>query len=310
MINFDAFVGALELEVIFGGERKPIDITTSDLNQPGLQFTGYLDFFAYDRLQIIGKAEMSYLLAMEPGLRRERLREYMSKPMPGIIICRNMQCPVELLEAAQESGIPLFRSRMVTTKFSQTVITFLNRCLAPIVTRHGVLMDVFGVGVMITGESGVGKSECALELVKRGHRLVADDVVEIRKVSDNRLSGEAPGTVRHFIEVRGVGIINVKNMFGVGAVINAKSIDLVTHLEFWNDSKEYDRLGLNEEFVTILGVKLQRLTIPVRPGRNLAIILEVACSNHRLKQMGYNAARELDERLSARMEGNEDSIQF
>jgi HPr kinase/phosphorylase len=301
MINFDPFVLSLDLEVIYGGERKAIDITTSDLNQPGLQFTGYFDFFAYDRLQIIGKAEMSYLLGLDPAIRRERLRQYMQQPMPGIIICRNMQCPVELLEAAQASGIPLFRSRMVTTKFSQLAIGFINRCLAPIVTRHGVLMDVFGVGVMITGESGVGKSECALELVKRGHRLVADDVVEIRKVSDNRLSGEAPDTVRHFMEVRGVGIINIKNMFGVGAVINAKSIDLVIHLELWNDAKEYDRLGLNEEFVTILGVKLQRLTIPVRPGRNLAIILEVAASNHRLKQMGYNAAQELDKRLTMRI---------
>lgn len=306
MINFDTFVSALELEVIFGGERKAIDITTSDLNRPGLQFTGYFEFFAYDRLQVIGKAEMNYLLDLEPDLRRGRLGQYMAQPMPGIIICRNMQCPVELLEAAQEAGIPLFRSRMVTTKFTQIAITFINRCLAPIVTRHGVLMDVFGVGVMITGESGVGKSECALELVKRGHRLVADDVVEIRKVADNRLSGESPGTVRHFMEVRGVGIINIKNMFGVGAVINAKSIDLVAHLELWNDAKEYDRLGLSEEFVTILGVKLQRLTIPVRPGRNLAIILEVAASNYRLKSMGYHAAQELDERLNARMNSEEE----
>ncbi len=305
MIGFDTFVGALELEVIFGGERKAIDITTSDLNRPGLQFTGYFEFFAYDRLQIIGKVEMNYLLDLDPVVRRERLQKYMAQPMPGIIVCRNMQCPVELIEVAQETGIPLFRSRMVTTKFTQIAIAFINRCLAPIVTRHGVLMDVFGTGVLITGESGVGKSECALELVKRGHRLVADDVVEIRKVSDNRLSGEAPGTVRHFMEVRGVGIINIKNMFGVGAVINAKSIDLVAHLELWNDSKEYDRLGINEEFVTILGVKLQRLTIPVRPGRNLAIILEVAASNHRLKLMGYHAAKELDERLSARLEGEE-----
>ena len=301
MINFDTFTSALELEVIFGGERKGIDVTTSDLNRPGLQFTGYFEFFAYDRLQVIGKAEMNYLLNLEPDIRRERLEQYMSQPMPGIIICRNMQYPLELLEAAQKTGIPLFRSRMVTTKFSQNAITFINRYLAPIVTRHGVLMDVFGVGVMITGESGVGKSECALELVKRGHRLVADDVVEIRKVSDNRLSGESPDTVRHFIEVRGVGLINIKNMFGVGAVINSKSIDLVAHLELWNDAKEYDRLGLNEEFVTILGVKLQRLTIPVRPGRNLAIILEVAASNFRLKSMGYHAAQELDERLNARM---------
>lgn len=306
MINFDTFVNTLELEVIYGGERRAIDITTSDLNRPGLQFTGYFEFFAYDRLQIIGKAEMNYLLDLEPDLRRERLGQYMSQPMPGIIICRNMQCPVELLDAAQEAEIPLFRSRMVTTKFTQIAITFINRWLAPIVTRHGVLMDVFGVGVMITGESGVGKSECALELVKRGHRLVADDVVEIRKVSDNRLSGESPGTVRHFMEVRGVGIINIKNMFGVGAVINAKSIELVAHLELWNDAKEYDRLGLNEEFVTILGVKLQRLTIPVRPGRNLAIILEVAASNYRLKSMGYHAAQELDERLNARMSGEDE----
>lgn len=301
MIPFDQFVSALELEVINSADKQYIDVTTSDLNRPGLQFTGYFEFFAFDRMQIIGKAEMNYLTSLEPELRKERLRQYMSHPMPGIVICRNMQCPPELAEASKELGIPLFRSRMVTTKFSQQTIVFINRCLAPMVTRHGVLMDVFGLGVLITGESGVGKSECALELVKRGHRLVADDVVEIRKVADNRLSGESPGAVRHFMEVRGVGIINIKNMFGVGAVINSRSIDMVAHLELWNESKEYDRMGLDEEFVTILGVKIQRLTVPVRPGRNLAVILEVAASNQRLKNMGYHAAKELDERLTARV---------
>lgn len=301
MISLKDFANVLRLEIIHDAGKENIDVTTSDLNRPGLQFSGYFEFFAFDRLQVIGKVEMNYLNELDPQLREERIRQYMSYPMPGIIICRNMSCPADILEAAQQCGIPLFRSRDVTTRFSQKLIGYINSCLAPIVTRHGVLMDVFSLGVLITGESGAGKSECALELVKRGHRLVADDVVEIRKVADNRLIGEAPDAVRHFMEVRGVGIINIKNMFGVSSVIDTKSIDIVTHLELWDDTKEYDRLGLTEEFMTILGVKVTRLTIPVRPGRNLAIILEVAANNHRLKRLGYHAAKELDERLSARM---------
>ena len=285
MISLKEFIDTLELEPVVMADRDEINLETSDVNRPGLQLSGFFDYFAADRLQVIGKAEMQYILALEPE-----------------VLCRNMPVPPEMVEAAQRHNVALLRSRLVTTRFMLQASMFIGAKLAPRITRHGVLMDVFGIGVMITGESGVGKSEAALELVKRGHRLVADDVVEICKVSDVRLVGEAPEMVRHFMEIRGVGIINVKNMYGVGAVINSKSIDMVIHLELWDNNKEYDRLGLNEDFTAVLGVKLPKLTLPVRPGRNLAIVIEVAASNHRLKKMGYNGAQELNDRLSAKIQ--------
>ena len=302
MISLKEFIDTLELEPVVMADRDEINLETSDVNRPGLQLSGFFDYFAADRLQVIGKAEMQYILALEPEVRKERLDKYMSYNIPVVVVCRNMPVPPEMVEAAQRHNVALLRSRLVTTRFMLQASMFIGAKLAPRMTRHGVLMDVFGIGVMITGESGVGKSEAALELVKRGHRLVADDVVEICKVSDVRLVGEAPEMVRHFMEIRGVGIINVKNMYGVGAVINSKSIDMVIHLELWDNNKEYDRLGLNEDFTAVLGVKLPKLTLPVRPGRNLAIVIEVAASNHRLKKMGYNGAQELNDRLSAKIQ--------
>ncbi len=300
MIPLMDFIKALDLEYLELGDNAEIALETSDVNRPGLQLCGFFDYFATDRLQVIGKAEMEYLLSLEPKVRKARLDAYMSYPVPVVVICRNMECPPELLEAAQAHRIPLLRSRLVTTRFSLQASSYIAGCLAPRITRHGVLIDVFGVGVMLTGESGVGKSEAALELVKRGHRLVADDVVDIRKVNDQRLVGEAPEVLRHFMEIRGVGVINVKSMYGVGAVINSKSIDIVCHMELWDENKEYDRLGFNEEFTAILGVKVPLLVLPVRPGRNLAIVIEVAASNFRLKAMGYHGAKELNERLMQR----------
>lgn len=304
MISAREFIRAMELEIVEPGPdgMTELRLETSDINRPGLQLAGFFDYFAVDRLQVIGKAEMEYLLSLTPEMRAERIEVYMSHPLPVVVICRNMACPPEMSEAARRYKVPLYRSRFVTTRFSLQAASYINNVLAPRITRHGVLLDVFGVGVMLTGESGVGKSEAALELVKRGHRLVADDVVDIRKVSDNRLVGEAPEIVRHFMEIRGVGIINVKNMYGVGAVINSKTIDIVAHLELWDDSKEYDRLGFNEEFTAILGVQVPMIVLPVRPGRNLAIVIEVAASNYRLKAMGYHGAKELNERLLAKAE--------
>jgi HPr kinase/phosphorylase len=209
-----------------------------------------------------------------------------------------MPCPPVLAELAAKRDVPVYQTAVVTTRFFMSAINFLSARLAPRVTRHGVLVDVYGVGVLLTGESGVGKSEAALELVKRGHQLVADDVVDICRVAENRLVGEAPEMVRHFMEIRGLGIIDIRAMYGVGAVVPTKSIDIVIHLELWRDNKEYDRLGLSEEFITVLGVKLPYIVMPVRPGRNLAIIIEVAARNWRLKRMGYNAAAELDNRLT------------
>ena len=301
MISLKEFIDTLELESVVMGDRDELELETSDVNRPGLQLSGFFEYFASDRLQVVGKAEMQYLLALEPEVRKERLDQYMSFNPPVVVVCRNMPCPPEMVEAAQHNNVPLLRSRLVTTRFMLQASMFIGAKLAPRITRHGVLMDVFGIGVMITGESGVGKSEAALELVKRGHRLVADDVVEICKVSDVRLVGESPEMVRHFMEIRGVGIINVKNMYGVGAVINSKSIDMVIHLELWDNNKNYDRLGLDEDFTAVLGVKLPKITLPVRPGRNLAIVIEVAASNHRLKKMGYNGAQELQDRLAAKI---------
>ena len=231
-------------------------------------------------------------------MRRKRLSRYFSYDMPCVVITRDMACPPVMAELARARNVPIYQTAAVTTRFFVSAINYLNSRLAPRVTRHGVLVDVFGVGVLLTGESGVGKSEAALELVKRGHQLVADDVVDICRVSDNRLVGEAPEMVRHFMEIRGLGIIDIRAMYGVGAVVSSKSIDIVIHLELWRENKEYDRLGLAEEFITILDVKLPYSVMPVRPGRNLAIIIEVAARNWRLKRLGYNAAAELDKRLT------------
>lgn len=302
MIDLEDFRTKLGLELLGPTTKKQLDINVTDINRPGMQFCGFYEYFAHERVQVIGKVEMTYLESLESRMRRPVLEKYMSYPIPCIITCWGMTPPRDLLEIARAHDVPVFQSKLKTTKFSLQAIMYLNRVLAPHITRHGVLVDVYGVGILLTGESGVGKSEAALELVKRGHQLAADDVVDICRVADDRLIGESPEMVRHFMEIRGVGIINVKNMYGVGAVINSKSIDMVIHLELWDNNKEYDRLGLNEDFTAVLGVKLPKLTLPVRPGRNLAIVIEVAASNHRLKKMGYNGAQELNDRLSAKIQ--------
>ncbi len=298
MIQAAGFAKALQLTELSPSTKTEWDIRSADLNRPGVQFCGFYEYFAFERPQVIGKVEMTYLESLEPAVRRERLEKYFSYDLPCVVICRGMTAPPELLEAAQARDIAVYQTSMLTTKFTFNAITYLNRCLAPRVTRHGVLVDVYGVGVLLTGESGVGKSEAALELVKRGHQLVADDVVDICRVSENRLTGECPEMVRHFMEIRGIGIIDIKAMYGIGAVATSKSIDLVMHMEHWVQGKEYDRLGLSEETITILGVKVPHQIMPVRPGRNLAIIIEVAARNLSLKRMGYSAAHELDRRLN------------
>ena len=298
MIKIDDFIQTLNLQVLSPTTSTEMDINSTDLNRPGMQFCGFYEYFAYERPQVIGKVEMTYLESLDPNTRRAALEPYMRYKLPCIVVCWGMMPPKELLELAKEHDIPVFQSNAKTTKFSLQAIMYLNRCLAPHVTRHGVLVDVYGVGVLLTGESGVGKSEAALELVKRGHQLVADDVVDICRVADDRLIGEAPEMVRHFMEIRGIGIIDIRAMYGVGSVIISKSIDMVIHMEKWDQTKEYDRLGLTEETVTILGVKVPYQIMPVRPGRNLAIIIEVASRNLSLKRLGYSAAHELDRRLN------------
>lgn len=297
---------ALNLEIIYAGESENIEVTTSDINRPGLQFAGFFDYFGNDRIQVLGKAEMTYLKEMEPNKRKARLEQFFSYDFPCLIVSRSMEVPDYIIEAAKKHKKPVLRSSHVTTSLVHKLINYLDSALAPKITRHGVLIDVHGVGVFLMGESGIGKSETALELVKRGHRLVADDAVEIKKVAENRLIGEAPELIRHFMEIRGIGIIDIKSMYGISSVINNKPLDLVIYLEFWDNNKEYDRLGLTEEYIEILGVKLPKIVIPVRPGRNLAIIVEVAAKNWRLKNMGYNAAQELDNRLNALIQRNKD----
>ena len=296
MVREADFVKALQLERVIAPEGKTLPIEVANVNRPGLQLAGYWDFFGYERPQLLGKVEMTYLSMLDDATRRERLAKFFSYDLPCIIICRGLPCFDEMLVLAAARKIPIYRSLKETTRCEMEVITFLSDALAPRETRHGVLVDVYGSGLFITGNSGVGKSEAALELVKRGHRLVADDVVEIRRVSDVRLVGQAPELVRHFMEIRGVGIIDVATMYGVGAVIRSKTIDLEVKLENWRQGKEYDRLGLADQYNEILGVKVPYILIPIHPGRNLAIVLEVAARNFRLKQMGYNAAQELAHR--------------
>ena len=274
-----------------------IAIEVPDINRPALQLTGYFEHFDSDRVQLIGYVEYTFLEKMEEEKRREIYEQFLSYQLPCVIFSRNLQPEPMFLEMANQSQVPVFVTEKKTSEFTAEIIRWLNVELAPCISIHGVLVDVYGVGVLIMGESGIGKSEAALELIKRGHRLVSDDVVELRKVSDVTLVGSAPDITRHFIELRGIGIVDVKTLFGVQSVRETKNIDLVITLEDWNKEKQYDRLGLEEEYTEFLGNKVLCHQIPIRPGRNLASIVETAAINHRQKKMGYNAAQELYKRV-------------
>ena len=279
-------------------------ITSADINRPGLQLAGYFEFFGRDRIQIIGKGEMAYLSQLEPKERFKKIDEFLKCGFPCLIIARGIKAFPEMIELANKYCIPLLGTKDVTSRFMSYIIRYLNVQLAPREIKHGVLVEVYGEGILILGESGVGKSETALEIVKRGHRLVADDVVEIRKVSDKTLVGTSPDIIRHFIEIRGVGILDVKHLYGVGSVMVTESINLVINLELWDTNKDYERLGLVDEYTEILGIKLPYLKIPVRPGRNLAIVVEVAAMNNKQKKMGYNAAKIMNERVMGEISKN------
>lgn len=274
-----------------------IEITTSDVNRPGLQLSGYMEYFGTDRIQIVGKVETTYLASLSPQERLKRLDNFFRTGFPCLVIARGLEPFDEMLTVSRKYGIPVFRTDDITSRFMSGLIRYLNLMLAPRISEHGVLVEVYGEGILILGESGVGKSETALELVKRGHRLIADDVVVIRRVSDQTLLGSAPESIRHFIEIRGVGILDVKNLYGMGAVKMLENINLVIKLELWKENKMYDRLGLEDQYTEILGISVPSLVIPVRPGRNLAIIVEVAAMNNRQKKMGYNAAKAISERF-------------
>ena len=273
------------------------EIQVPDINRPALQLTGYFDHFDSDRVQIIGYVEYTYLETLSDEKKKEMYTQLLSYGIPCIVYCRNLEPDETFLQMANERKVPIFQSSKQTSAFTAEVIRWLNVELAPCISIHGVLVDVYGVGVLIMGESGIGKSEAALELINRGHRLVTDDVVEIRKVSDDTLVGKAPDITRHFIELRGIGIVDVKSLFGVQSVRETQTIDLVINMEEWDKNREYDRLGLKEESTEFLGNKVVCHSIPIRPGRNLAIIVESAAVNHRQKQMGYNAAEELYRRV-------------
>ncbi len=276
-------------------EDKKIEIP--DINRPALQLTGYFEHFDSDRVQLIGYVEYTFLETMDEEHKKEIYKKLLSYQIPCIVFSRSMKPEQMFLDMAEEAGIPIFNTEKKTAQFTAEIIRWLNVQLAPCISIHGVLVDVYGVGVLIMGESGIGKSEAALELIKRGHRLVSDDVVEIRKVSDETLVGTAPDITRHFIELRGIGIVDVKTLYGVQSVRETQNIDLVITLEDWDKEKKYDRLGMEEEYTEFLGNKVVCHQLPIRPGRNLAIIVETAAINYRQKKMGYNAAQELYKRV-------------
>lgn len=278
-------------------EINKIRVTQPDINRPALQLAGYFAHFDASRLQVIGFVEYTYLEGFDDRKREEIYEELLSYDIPAVVFCRDLKPDEIFKRVAVAHRIPLLSTKKSTSGFLAEVIRWLNVELAPCITVHGVLVDVYGQGVLITGESGIGKSEAALELIKRGHRLVSDDVVEIRRVSEETLIGSAPDITKHFIELRGIGIIDVKALYGASSVKETQSIDLVIRLEDWNRDKEYDRLGLEENYTEYLGNKVVCHNIPIRPGRNLAIICESAAVNYRQKKMGYNAAQELYTRV-------------
>ncbi|MCR4707977.1 MAG: HPr(Ser) kinase/phosphatase [Clostridiales bacterium] len=299
-ISPKAFAESLGLKLVGPalGEEMP-SIRVAEINRPGLQFAGYFDVFASERPQLVGLAEMAYLNSLDEETALCRLKAFFSYPIPCVIVSRGMDCPLALLDAAGQAGVPVYVTKERTSAFESKAVFYLSEVFAPRITEHGVLMDVYGQGILIRGESGIGKSECALELLNHGHQLIADDVVEIIRIG-KELFGEAPETIRDLMELRGVGIVDIKKIFGIGAVEHRKHIDLVIHIDHWSREKQYDRLGSGEEKIEILGVSLPFVEIPVRPGRSLATIVEIAARSWSLKTEGYYAADELDRRLRER----------
>lgn len=278
-------------------DAAEIEISSTEVNRPGLQLAGFFDYFDNDRIQILGKSEFAFLLEYDKEEREKSIHGLFSRKPAAVMITRGLETIPSLLQAAKENGVPLLATDLATSEFVSALIATLNVELAPRITRHGVLVEVYGEGILLLGESGVGKSETAMELVKRGHRLIADDAVEIRRVSAKTLVGSSPENIRHFMELRGIGIINVRRIFGIGSVKVTQQIDVLIQMEQWDQQKVYDRMGIENEYTEILGNRIPSLTIPVKPGRNLAIIIEVAAMNNRQKEMGYNSAQELLSRL-------------
>jgi len=302
-VKLTEIISEFNLEIIYAPEGyEQTVIVADDVNRPGLQLAGFFDYFDSSRLQILGKVENTFLDRFAPEKRRKVFDKLLSKHVPAIIISRGIDPYPECLEMAKKYKTPLLRSIDPTSYLVSALIAYLKTALAPRITRHGVLVEVYGEGILLIGESGVGKSESAIELVKRGHRLIADDAVELKKISSNTLLGSAPDMIRHYIELRGIGVIDVRRLFGMGSVRPTQNVDLIINLEPWQEGTQYDRLGLENLYTTILDVKIPSLTVPVKPGRNLAIIIEVAAMNNREKKMGYNAAHEFSERINRHFE--------
>lgn len=293
-VSLEKIIKELSLETIYLPlAAEDIMISTPDVNRPGLILAGYEQFFDPARINFLGISEVEYINSQTPEERAKRLRNFISKTPSAVVFTRSIKCPDDILELAKEYGVPVLATSDTTSNTMAKVIAYLNVELAERITRHGVFVEVYGEGVLMLGDSGVGKSETAVELIKRGHRLIADDAVEIKKTGAKTLVGSAPDNIRHFIELRGIGLINARRIFGMGAVKTSEKIDMIIELEPWSADKVYDRMGLESESTDILGVSVPSTTVPVKPGRNLAIIIEVAAMNNRQKKMGYNAAREL-----------------
>ena len=301
-VTLGQLITEFQFELIYGPEGfEKIEITTDDVNRPGLQLAGFFDYFEPQRLQIMGKAENAYVEQFDEEKRTDIFEKLCATGIPAVIVTRNIVVFPELIDAAKKYDVAVLRTNEFTSSVTSALVASLKVSLAPRITLHGVLVELYGEGILILGDSGVGKSETAIELVKRGHRLIADDAVEIKRVSDRTLVGCAPEIIRHFIELRGIGIVDVRRIFGMGAIKETERVDMIINLEQWVEGKMYDRLVMDNQYTDILGLRIPSLTIPVRPGRNLAVIIEVAAMNHRHKSMGYNAAKELNERMMKSM---------
>ncbi len=308
-VALGAVIRELQLKVLYSPcDPDNIPISRNEINRPALPLTGFFDCFEADRIQIVGITEHAYLKELSEEERRERIRALLSKRPPALVYTHKNPVDDIVIEAAKEFEIPLLCTDVNTSEFMAALIAFLNVKLAPTITRHGVLVEVYGEGILIIGDSGVGKSETAIELIKRGHRFIADDAVELRRVSAKTIVGTSPALIRHSNELRGIGIVAVRRLFGMGAIKETEKVDLVVQFEPWEKGKLYERLGMDEEYVEILGIKIPTLTVPVKPGRNLAVILEIAAMNNRQKRMGYNTAKEFNEKLLRQMELDANNI--
>lgn len=298
-VKLSTLVDEFKLEILRGcSGHEDTPIVIEDVNRPGLQLTGFFDHFDPKRIELLGLVEHTYLAGISPEARREAFEKLFNYPIPALIITRSLEPYPECMEMAEKYDRTILRTSETTSTFMSALIGFLSASLAPRITRHGVLLEIYGEGVLLLGESGVGKSETAIELVKRGHRLIADDAVEIKRTENKRLLGTAPALIRHYIELRGIGVVDVRQLFGMGAIKEQQEIDLIINLEQWRNDKVYDRLGVESLYTSVLDVQIPTLTVPVQPGRNLAVIIEVAAMNNRHKKMGYNAALEFTQQIN------------